>query len=98
LFRSNTTANIVGPKGQVVIAKEYRDQLGIEPGWIALQRLEDDHIEVYFVPPGHKKSLKGCLAGQTKTRLAAGREWDEARDSAWKKAAEEKMPDRDELL
>ena len=32
-------AYMVGIKGQVVIAKEIRDRLGIEPGWLTLQRL-----------------------------------------------------------
>ena len=32
----------VGSKGQVVIAKEIRDELGIQPGWLALQRVVDD--------------------------------------------------------
>ena len=44
-------AHVVGFKGQVVIAKEIRDQLRIEPGWLALQRLVNDHVEVYFLPP-----------------------------------------------
>ena len=36
----------VGGKGEVVIRKELRDQLGIEPGWIALQRLVNNRIEI----------------------------------------------------
>ena len=66
--------HLVGPKGQVVIAKEIRDRLGVEPGWVALQRLEGDHVEVYFVPPAHRKSLKGSLASHIKTGIAAGQE------------------------
>ena len=83
--------HLVGPKGQVVIAKEIRDRLGVEPGWVALQRLEGDHVEVYFVPPAHRKSLKGSLAGHIKASIAAGKEWDKARDIAWGKAARKKM-------
>ena len=44
---------LVGPKGQVVIAKDIRQQLGVKPGWQTLQRLVDDHLEVYFIPPEH---------------------------------------------
>lgn len=83
-------AYIVGTKGQVVISKDIRDQLGVEPGWVALQRLVADHLEVYFVPPQHKKSLKGALANHIRVRVAPGEEWDKARDIAWNKAAEEK--------
>ena len=57
-------AYVVGPKGQVVIAKEIRDRLGVEPGWLALQRVVGDHVEVHFLPPEHRKSLKGSLADQ----------------------------------
>ena len=78
----------VGLKGQVVIAKEIRDRLGVEPGWLALQRLVDDHVEVYFLPPEHRKSLKGSLAGYLKAHIPHGQKWDKARDIAWKKATE----------
>lgn len=84
-------AGKVGPKGQIVIAKEIRNSLGLEPGWLALQRLVDDHVEVYFLPPRHRKSLKGCLAPYTTVRVAPGPEWDEARERAWEQAAAEKV-------
>ena len=80
-------AHVVGPKGQVVIAKEIRDQLGVAPGWLALQRLVNDHVEVYFLPPEHRKSLKGSLAKHVKVRIGPGREWDRAREAAWVKVA-----------
>ncbi|MEK7474687.1 MAG: AbrB/MazE/SpoVT family DNA-binding domain-containing protein [Candidatus Coatesbacteria bacterium] len=76
-------AYTVGPKGQVVIAKEIRDKLGVAPGWVALQRLAGDHAEVYFAPPPHRRSLKGSLTRFTKVKVAPGREWDEARRTAW---------------
>ncbi|MBI4307974.1 MAG: AbrB/MazE/SpoVT family DNA-binding domain-containing protein [Chloroflexi bacterium] len=84
-------AHIVGPKGQVVIAKEIRDRLGVAPGWVALQRLVNDHVEVHFLPPEHRKSLKGSLAKHTKVRIAPGREWDRAREAVWSKASREKV-------
>jgi len=83
-------AHVVGHKGQVVIAKELRDRLGVEPGWLALQRLVDDHVEVFFLPPGHRRSLKGSLAKHLKVRVAPGREWARARETAWIEAAKEK--------
>lgn len=84
-------AHVVGPKGQIVIAKEIRNRLGVEPGWVALQNLAGDHVEVYFVPPEHRKSLKGSLARHVKVPIAPGKEWDKARDTAWKKAARRKI-------
>lgn len=53
-------ANLVGPKGQVVIEKEIRDQLGVEPGWKAVQLLVENHVRIYFVPPEHQRSLFGA--------------------------------------
>lgn len=50
-------ARKVGPKGRIVIEEEFRDCLGVQPGWLAPRRLVDDHVEVYFVPPERGKSL-----------------------------------------
>jgi bifunctional DNA-binding transcriptional regulator/antitoxin component of YhaV-PrlF toxin-antitoxin module len=90
-------AHVVGPKGQVVIAKDIRDQLGVERGWLALQRLVNDHVEVYFLPPEHRKSLKGSLAKHVRARVAPGGEWDKAREMAWDKAGKEKVGAREQV-
>ena len=48
----------------MVIAKPIRDSLGLAPGWISIQRLVDDHVELYFLPPDHRESLRpGFLRG-----------------------------------
>ena len=82
---------VVGRKGQIVIAKGIRERLGVEPGWIALQRLANDHVEVYFVPPEHERSLKGSLAQHVEAVPDPGREWDKARELAWREATREKF-------
>ena len=79
-------AHKVGRKGQIVIEKQIRDRLGVKPGWLALQRLVGDHVEVYFVPPEHDRSLKGNLAEHTNVRIPPGEEWDKARANAWHEA------------
>ena len=84
-------ANKVGTKGQVVIDKKIRDQLGIGPGWMALQRLVDDHVEIYFVGPEHNRSLLGSLKKFTDIVIQPGEEWDKAREEAWAAAAREKV-------
>ena len=84
-------ATVVGPKGQIVIVKEIRDRLGVKPGWVTLQRLVDDHVEVHFVPPEHTESLKGSLAGYVKGRDSSGTSWDDARAEAWRSAASERF-------
>ena len=83
-------ANKVGTKGQVVIDKEIRERLGIEPGWLALQLVVDDHVEIYFLPPEHRRSLRGSLAPYTNVRIGSGPEWDKARQTAWETAAKGK--------
>ena len=83
----------VGPKGQVVIHKRIREQLGVEPGFLAMQRIVGDQVVIRFVPAEHDRSLRG--------RLAAGRrrsvdtdEWPQAVADAWQVSVAE--PEGDE--
>ena len=89
-------ANVVGTKGQVVITKEIRDKLGIAPGWITIQRAVDDYVEIVFLPPEHRESLKGSLASHIKARVAP-EEWPRARESGWHDAANRKHQAPDAL-
>jgi len=82
----------VGTKGQVVIAKEIRDQLGIEPGSQAVQRVVDGHVELQFLPPRHHRSLAGILHPYIKGSIGPTEvDWDRAREEAWAAAAREAM-------
>ena len=84
----------VGTKGQVVIAKKLRDQLGIKPGWLATQVVVDDHVEIYFAPPSHRRSLKGCLREYAaRAGIHAGQDWDEVRGAAWTSAVRSRVRD-----
>lgn len=74
----------VGTKGQVVIDKELRDRLGIGPGWIAIQRLVGDHIEIRFFPPEHNESLAGILPSRSAAEgVPADADWGEVKAKAW---------------
>lgn len=75
----------VGEKGQVVISKRLRAQLGITPGWIAIQRLVGDRVEMRFIPPEHTRSLKGRLASYVESPLSS-EELRKAREEAWHSA------------
>jgi len=86
------TSSLVGTKGQVVIQKGIRDQLGVKPGWRAIQRAVGDHVELYFLPPRHNHSLRGVLASHIKAHVAA-EDWDAARESAWAAMARESSND-----
>lgn len=84
--------NKVGTKGQIVIEKPIRDALGIEPGWIALQQLVNDHVEIYFVPAEHDESLSGVLAPYT-TASISDDELHDARERAWEMHVRERFGD-----
>jgi AbrB family looped-hinge helix DNA binding protein len=51
----------VGPKGQVVIPKELRDELGIEPGDEVSFWLHGDHVAVR--PTAQRRPLRGRFRG-----------------------------------
>ncbi len=74
--------SIIGKRGQIVIEKSIRDTLGLKPGYIAIQHLVDDHIEVFFYPPEHEKSLRGILAHHVNRSKPMG-DWSQAREEAW---------------
>lgn len=65
----------IGAKGQVVIPKELRDQLGIEPGDEVDFWLHDDHVAVR--PAERRQPLRGRFRGSPLTReLECGRATD----------------------
>jgi len=83
-------AYLVGPKGQVVIAKEIRDQLGVQLGWMTLQHVADDHVELRFVPPEHNESLLGILTPYITRNFPAEEYLEEAITDARVEAAVER--------
>lgn len=90
-----TMASTVGEKGQVVIEKPIRDALGIEPGYVAVQAVVGDHVELRFYPPEHDRSLKGILASYVR-RSVSEEEWPRAKEEAWARAAREDRAQGDE--
>jgi AbrB family looped-hinge helix DNA binding protein len=95
IFRRYEMPSKVGTKGQVVIEKELRDRLGIEPGFIAMQRLVEDHLEIRFYPPDHEHSLRGVLSGSVE-RSVSSDAWDEARTEAWRRSMRQRYLDGEE--
>jgi bifunctional DNA-binding transcriptional regulator/antitoxin component of YhaV-PrlF toxin-antitoxin module len=77
----------VGVKGQVVIEKPIRKALGVEPGYVAVQRIVGHRVEIAFYPPDHGSSLRGALSGYIGEPVA---EYGEAEDRAWTAAARAK--------
>lgn len=71
----------VGRKGQVVIPKELRDELGIEPGDEVSFWRHDDHLAVR--PARHRRPLRGRFEGTPLTdALTAERDADRRREAA----------------
>lgn len=71
----------VGAKGQVVIPKELRDQLGIEPGDEVSFWLHGDHVAVR--PTELRRPLRGRFSGSALVQeLARERAADRAREAA----------------
>lgn len=70
----------VGPKGQVVIPKALRDELGIQPGDEVTFWCQDDHVAVR--PTGRGGALRGRFAGTDLTaELERSRAADRAREA-----------------
>jgi AbrB family looped-hinge helix DNA binding protein len=70
----------VGPKGQVVIPKDLRDQLGIEPGDEINFWIHDDHVALR--PADHRRPLQGRFKGSALVvELERGRAEDHARET-----------------
>ena len=83
----------VGTKGQVVIEKPIREALGVEPGYVAVQRIVGHRVEIAFYPPDHASSLRGALSGYIGEPVA---EYGDAEDRAWTAAARVKAADGNE--
>ena len=82
--------SVVGSKGQIVITKQIRDQLGIVPGCRVSQRLVDDHVEIYFMSPEHNRSLKGILRQYINPSSEREDDWADVRERAWVETARER--------
>ena len=71
----------VGAKGQVVIPKELRDELGIEPGDEISFWRQDDHVALR--PAGRGRPLRGRFRGSRLVdELARERARDRAREES----------------
>ena len=80
----------VGEQGDVVIDGKLREELGIGPGWFALQQVVDGRLEVEFLPPEHNESLAGVAAKYvTDENRYDDEDWPKVRDEAWAAAVRE---------
>jgi hypothetical protein len=69
----------VNARGQITIDRAARRALAVQPGMVAVQMVVDDHLEVYFLPEPHQRSLFGVLAPR---QADVGANWDAVEDRA----------------
>jgi hypothetical protein len=77
----------------VVIHRHIREQLGVEPGFLAMQRVVGDQVVIRFVASEHERSLRGRLARGRKRSVDADA-WPQAVADAWQLSVAE--PEDDE--
>jgi bifunctional DNA-binding transcriptional regulator/antitoxin component of YhaV-PrlF toxin-antitoxin module len=53
----------VGERYQVVIERDARRELGVQPGDRAVETIENGRLVITFLPARHRRSLLGRLAG-----------------------------------
>ena len=79
-------SNVVGERYQITIDKHVREQLGIQPGDRAVERVEDGRLVVEFIPRPHRDSLLGIFRDPARPPIT---DWQEVRDRAWARRADE---------
>ena len=79
----------VGEKGELHIRNELMEELGIGPGWIVLQRVVDNKLELEFLPPEHRESLAGSLSDFKGPGIPEDADWSKVREEAWTWAVKE---------
>ncbi len=76
----------VTARGQITIDRAAREALSVKPGMIAVQVVAQDHLEVYFIPAKHRRSLFGALAVQ---QPGTPETWETAQERASRSIAAE---------
>jgi bifunctional DNA-binding transcriptional regulator/antitoxin component of YhaV-PrlF toxin-antitoxin module len=79
----------VSTRGQITIDRGARRALAVEPGMVAVQYVVDGHLEVYFVPAPHRRSLFGALAKPTRRTAGDVADWAALERRAAQSIAEE---------
>ena len=73
-------ANVVGERYQITIDKQVRRALGVKPGDLAVERVEDGRLVIDFIPKPQRESLYGIFRRPGVEPLE---DWDGLREDAW---------------
>jgi AbrB family looped-hinge helix DNA binding protein len=73
-------ANVVGERFQITIDKAVRRELGIKPGDLAVEHVQDGRLVIEFVPKPQRESLFGIFRRQDQPSAT---DWQALRADAW---------------
>ncbi|MCC6175819.1 MAG: AbrB/MazE/SpoVT family DNA-binding domain-containing protein [Chloroflexi bacterium] len=76
-------ANIVGERFQITVEKRWRDELGLAPGDLAVERVENGRLVVDFIPRRHNRSMLGVLRPHLEGSVEPITDWAAVKDRAW---------------
>lgn len=76
-------SNLVGDRFQITIDKSLRDRLGIRPGDLAVERVEDGKLVIEFVPRAHRESLLGIAKRYATRPLEPITDWEAYFTEVW---------------
>ena len=80
----------VGEQGEVVIDGKLREELGIGPGWMGFQFVDNGRLIIYFLPPDDGRPLAESPSEYVKRgEIPADADWGKIRDEVWSKAVRE---------
>lgn len=74
--------NVVGERFQITIDKKVRERLGVKPGDLAVEWVENGRLVVGFLPPASSESMLGIVKkiGGTVEPIT---DWEALKDRAW---------------
>jgi bifunctional DNA-binding transcriptional regulator/antitoxin component of YhaV-PrlF toxin-antitoxin module len=81
--------NVVGERFQITVNRHAREQLGIKPGDLAVERVDDGRLIVTFVPAPHRRSQLGVLRHHARRPIKPIDDWAAYRDGVWSRRTEE---------
>ena len=81
--------NRVGERYQIVIDRKVRAALGVRPGDLAVERVEDGRLVVDFIPAPHERSLFGAVRRLVDRPIEPIRDWEAAFELGWDARARE---------
>lgn len=84
-------ANVVGERFQITIDKAVREELGIKPGDLAVERVEDGRLVIDFLPRPHNESMLGILKRHGDRPIEPITDWRVVKERAWGMRAAEIM-------